>query len=246
MTPKRPGPTVLVTRALEDAEPLAQAIRACGGLPVCIPAVRTQDVPMPVPIEESIGALTHLTALAFASRRGVEGWVRGLEAQKLTTPSHVQLFAVGPATAAKVAALMGRRPLCAEPHTAAGMAALLVRSLPAHARVLLPTALGAGGPLLQALQQARLKPMLLPLYATVAVPASPQAMTEASGVDYIIFTSPSCVRSWAAWGRPGSQARLLTMGPSTSRSVSQLGLKVCREAHPSSFAGLCALLKATL
>lgn len=243
---KRRPARVLITRAAEDAQTLAQAVREAGGTPLCLPAVRTGDWPLKGPLQMTTGPLERFEAVGFGSRRGVQRLAQLLREEALGVPEAAALFAVGPSTAQSVLELLGRPGRVGLPHTALGMAALMAASLPPGAQVLLPTAAGAGGPLQEALFGAGLRPMLLPLYETVAICPPPEAVTAARAVDYIVFTSPSCVRSWALWGLNPSSAKLLTMGPSTSRAVTALGLAVAGEAEPSSFAGLCALLKAML
>jgi len=157
---------------------------------------------------------------------------------------------VGPATADVIAEKFGRPAQLAPPYTGVGLAAHLGQKLKAGDRVLLPTAKEAGEPLAQALRALGLRPQRLPLYGTETVAYGPGAphgpMTAAAGVDYIVFTSPSCVRGYLSWGLPAGDARLLTIGPTTSAAAAAHGLPVFAEASPSSFEGLCALVKAVL
>lgn len=244
-TQARPA-AVLITRAARDAQPLAAEVARLGAQAVCVPAVHMEELPASAAIEQAIAGLAATHAIAFASRYGVGAFARALAARGQALPKGISLFAVGPSTGAQVARLFEREPHVGLPHTAVGMAQHLSAALPPQAQVLLPTALGAGEALATALLDAGLRPTLLPLYRTVSLDADGDALTKAAAVDYIVFTSPSCVASWQRWGRPAENARLLTMGPSTSRAVRAAGLQVHAEAVPSSFAGLVALLKAVL
>lgn len=122
---------------------------------------------------------------------------------------------------------------------------MLTLRLPPPAAVLLPTALGAGWPLAQALTAAGLTPLRLPLYATHTVVAQ-APMTGGPIVDYIVFTSPSCVRGYLASGHAPGRARVVTLGPSTSAAAQAAGLNVFAQARPASLAGLIDVLKACL
>lgn len=250
MAQSRQPPRVLITRAQQDAEPLAHVVRDAGGEPVCVPAVQTKPTALGAPLSQVIGPLHGYAGIAFASRHGVRLLHEAMQHEAQTLPSRAVLFAVGPATSDQVAHLFGRTPICAAPHTAAGLAQAVCAALAPGDAVLLPTAVDAGGPLADAVMACGLRPVRLPLYATEALAPmhtnSRTTMTSAPAVDYIVFTSPSCVRAFARWGWSAEGARVLSIGPSTTRAAAACGLQVYREATVSSFAGLSALLKDVL
>ena len=243
-------PRVLITRAAEDARPLAEVVEQCGGEAVCVPAVQTVPLPLDGPRAIALASLGSYRAIGFGSRHGARLMAHHLGTLGLQVPPTCALFAVGPATAACMTALYGRSAELAPPYTGPGLAAHMGARLHPGDRVLLPTACGAGEPLAQALQQVGLRAQRLELYGTQVVDyradAEGASMTAASDVDYIVFTSPSCVRGYLGWGLPLGHARLLTIGPTTSAAVTRHGLRVYAEAAPSSFEGLCALVKAVL
>ena len=65
-------------------------------------------------------------------------------------------------------------------------------------------------------------------------------------MDYIVFASPSSVDGYVRWGLPPSSARMLSIGPSTSAALRAHGLRVHREAAPSTLTGLLVLLRELL
>lgn len=247
MSPTQAKPRVLITRAAADAPQLAAVVEGCGGEAVCVPAVQTVPLPLDEPHQAMLLQLADFLAIAFASRHGARLLGHHLEKMGLVLPATCALFAVGPATAAAVAERFGRPAACAPPYTGAGLAAHVGQKLAPNGRVLLPTARQAGQPLAQTLAGLGLRPQRLPLYDTETVAYGAQGpVTAVRGVDYIVFTSPSCVRGYLSWGLPPPRAGLLTLGPTTSAAVRAHGLQVLAEASPSSLEGLCALVKAVL
>jgi uroporphyrinogen III methyltransferase / synthase len=82
------------------------------------------------------------------------------------------------------------------------------------------------------------------LYETVAEPLADGAREAAAAADYLLFTSASSVRHFAAAGGALEGPRLLSIGPATSEELRAHGAEPDLEADPHTPDGLIdALLR---
>jgi uroporphyrinogen III methyltransferase/synthase len=119
----------------------------------------------------------------------------------------------------------------------------VTRALVARARGgrdVLPDALRAGGAEVD----------VLDLYETVVAPLSAEALAQARAADYVTFTSASTVRNLLdALGRSDGGAlaahtRVVSIGPVTSETLREHGLRVDVEADEHDIGGLLRALLA--
>ena len=110
--------------------------------------------------------------------------------------------------------------------------ALIVRA--AEGRDVLPDALRERGASVD----------VVALYETVPEPLSEEARDAAAGADYVLFTSASSVRFFAAAGGSLSGPRLVSIGPATSEELRAHGAEPDLEADPHTPDGLIAALLA--
>ena len=85
---------------------------------------------------------------------------------------------------------------------------------------------------------------MVALYETVAEPLYAAARDAAAGADYLLFTSGSSVRFFAAAGGALSGPRLASIGPATSEDLRAHGVEPDLEADPHTPDGLIAALLA--
>ncbi len=124
-------PCVVLTREPRDNAPLARALGA-RGVPVReLPCAATRLLPAAAPTSAP-------AAVAFASRRGVEGFLAAGLAPLLDARSGALVAAVGPATAEALEAAGIEVSMVAEPATGEALAEALDARLPAGVAVLLP------------------------------------------------------------------------------------------------------------
>lgn len=235
--------TVVVTRAREQASGLARRLRDLGAAVVELPTIAIEPVPFELP------PLHRYAWLVFTSANGVRIFFQhglgpaGLDARAL---GHLQVAAIGPATAAELArhgiradlvpdrfvaeALLEAFPTPGAP----GERVLLARA--AEARDVLPEGLGAQGRLVD----------VLVLYRTVVGPADPDAVERVrrGEVDAVTFTSSSTVTNLTGLlgGPPRPQPLVVTIGPVTSARAAELGWRVDAEATEHTIDGLCDAL----
>jgi len=233
------GSTIVVTRAREQASDLRFHLEALGAEVVELPTITIE------PLDFTVPDLAPYEWLVFTSVNGVKAWFeRGLAPNRLDARAlaTVKVAAIGPGTAAAlatrgiVADLVPARFVAeslldefADP-TAPGARVLIARA--EQARDVLPEGLGARGYAVD----------VLPVYRTVT--ASPDAQVLArvrtGDVSAITFTSSSTVRNFVDLVGPFNCAQPLvaSIGPVTSETARDLGLRVDAEAEQHTISGL--------
>jgi uroporphyrinogen III methyltransferase/synthase len=228
------GRTVAVTRARAQASALAGRLRDLGADVVEAPAIRTQalDATLPDPRGYDL--------LCVTSPTGAERLFDHLrDARDL---AGVTVAAIGPGTARALRARGVEADVVPERAVAEGLVealegipirrALIARA--AEGRDLLPDALRARGAEVD----------IVALYETVAEPLDEAARAAAAGADYVLFTSASSVRFFAAAGGSLDGPRLASIGPATSAELREHGAEPDLEADPHTPDGLIAALLA--
>jgi len=241
------GKRIVVTRAREQASELRQRLEALGAEVLELAAIRVE------PIAFAFPHLHRYAWLVFTSANGVRAFFeRGLDALGVDARAlaGLRLAAIGPGTAAALAA-RGLRPdvvperfvaeslLDAFPAPGApGERVLLARA--EQARDVLPEGLGERGHLVD----------VLAVYRTVRTDPDPSLLEQvrAGEVDALTFTSSSTVTNFieAVGEFTGPQPVVVSIGPVTSATARDRGLRVDAEADPHTIDGLVEVVAATL
>ena len=111
-------------------------------------------------------------------------------------------------------------------------------------RVLIARAAEGRDVLIDALRERGAEVDVVALYETVAEPLSDETRAAAAAADYLLFTSGSSVRFFAAAGGSLSGPRLVSIGPATSDELRAHGASPDLEADPHTPDGLIAALLA--
>jgi uroporphyrinogen III methyltransferase/synthase len=207
---------------------------ALGADVVELPAIRIVPRIDSAEARDAVGAIHSYSLICLTSPNGVRLLFEALDAAGLDARAlaSATVAAIGPGTAA---ALTGRgiRPDVVPERSVtealveamsgvdvAGRPVLVARA--AQARDVLPEALEARGA----------KVDVVALYETVAEEPDPEAIEAARSADYVTFTSSSTVRNFMAaiGGRFPGRARVVSIGPVTSETAREAGLKVDAEA----------------
>ncbi len=238
------GKTVVITRSAADAEELQVRLSGMGAHVVSYPCFLVRPLPLdPAEQVALMGLLPRLGWVAFASRHSVAMLEAWLQRWEMSLPATTHLAAVGPATARAVSRVFGRPCVLAEPANGDGLAATLLRDAsPSQGPVLLPAARDGRRVVLDALHQANFRVHFLPLYETIVEPASTPTAPLPERVDFVLMTSPSCVRGFLARTFLPPGARVVTIGPTTTAAAVERGLKVDREAATPSLDGMVEAL----
>ena len=224
------GRTVAVTRAREQASPLAERLRSLGAHVVEAPTIRSEPLPAELP------DLAPYDLLCVTSPNGAHRLFELVrDARDL---AGTRIAAVGPGTAAALRAHGIVADIVPERSTAEG----LLEVLPDVRRALVVRAREGRETLPDGLRARGAEVDLLALYETVAEPLSDDAREAASGADYLTFTSGSTVRHVLAAGGELGRARVVSIGPATSEVLRSHGREPDLEADPHTPDGLVAVI----
>ena len=230
------GRTVAVTRARAQASALAARLRELGAEVVEAPAIRTQALAARLPDVRSYDLL------CVTSPTGADQLFTHLrDAREL---AGVTVAAIGPGTARALRAHGVEADIVPERAVAEGLVEALDAAGPQFARVLLARAAEGRDVLIDALRERGCEVDVVALYETVAEPLDDATREAASRADYVLFTSGSSVRFFAAAGGSLDGPRLVSIGPATSAALRELGAAPDLEADPHTPDGLVAALLA--
>jgi uroporphyrinogen III methyltransferase / synthase len=223
------GRTVAVTRARAQASALAARLRDLGAQVVEAPAIRVQPLQATLPGDFDL--------LCVTSPNGAERLFELLrDARDL---AGVTVAAIGPGTARALREHGVEPDVVPQRAVAEGLVealdgvsfrrAVIVRAK--EGRDVLPDALRSRGEV-----------EVVALYETVAEPLSAETREAAAAADYVLFTSASSVRFFAAAGGSLEGPRLVSIGPATSEELRAHGAEPDLEADPHTPDGIIAAL----
>jgi len=235
------GMRVIVTRSVDQATILSKKLRNLGATTIEIPMIEILPPSDTGQIDNSIQNLSKYDWVIFTSVHGVEFFLQRMAI--LQTPisclNYVKIAAIGPATSAAIQSI-GRNP---DYVPSEFLSASIVAGLDGlqGKRVLLPRADIASKKLPMQLRDKGASVDEVVAYQTV-IPRELNCdrlrMVLESGVDMVIFTSPSTVRNFAnALGyvnvrKDLSNATIACIGPVTAEAAKQLGMDVSVIANP--------------
>jgi uroporphyrinogen III methyltransferase/synthase len=242
------GRTVVVTRARAQASGLSATLRALGADVVELPVIRIVpriDAPGVRDAVQSIHtyALVCLTSpngagLLFEALRDA-----GLDARAL---ANATVAAIGPGTSAALAEHGIRADVVPERSVAEALVEALADFDVDGRPVLVARAAEARDVLPRALAERGAEVDVVPLYETVAEQPASEAIEAALRADYVTFTSSSTVSNFvgALGGRTLDGPRVVSIGPVTSESATEAGIRVDVEAERHDLDGLVEALLA--
>jgi len=228
------GRRVVVTRASEQADQLAELLTAAGATPVAAPLIDIVAEP------DGAAALRALDPTAFdwlvvTSPNGAHHFRR---AQPAAAPPAIA--AVGATTAAALATAGLTATLVPAQQRATG----LLAEFPAGTgRVLLVQAVDAEPTLAAGLTELGWQVTVNTPYRSV--PARPSAAQQqaALSADAVLFASGSAARAWVAVFGVHAPALVVAIGPQTAVATEQAGLKVAVVAADHSVVGMIEALE---
>jgi uroporphyrinogen III methyltransferase / synthase len=240
------GRTVVVTRAREQASELRSRLTQLGGCVIELPAIRIDPLPVVLPPLDGVDwlVLTSANGVAALFERGITP--AGRDARVL---AGVRVAAIGPGTAAALARYGVRADLVPDRYVAEALLAAFPAPNGADRRVLVARAEQARDLLPDGLRQLGYDVDVLPLYRTRAAEPDPAILDQVrrGQVDAITFTSSSTVRNFVELVGPlDPQPRVVSIGPITSTTARELGLRVDAEATTHTIDGLVTALLDTL
>lgn len=244
------GKRVLVTRAQAQAHDLEARLRALGAAPLAFPTIHiTPPRDGYAALDAALRELPTFDWVVFTSVNGVDHVWQRLAVLELDGHAftRLQLAAIGPATAAGLAAR--NLQSVAVPKRFVAEALLEIIPNPADKRFLLPRAALARDTLRTGLQHAGAQVVEVPAYDTILPEPSSATLAELeAGVDVLTFTASSTVRNFVAQlGQArahllADQAQVAVIGPVTAETARDLGLRVDVVASEYTISGLVTAL----
>ena len=241
------GRRVVVTRAREQASGLRARLERLGAEVVELPAIEIDPIAVTVPDLDAFAwlVLTSANGVATLFDRGLVA--SGRDARAL---AGVRVAAIGPGTAAALAARGIRADLVPERFVAEALLDAFPPPSGSGARVLLARAEQARDALPKGLEEKGYAVDVLATYRTVAATPDPDAVARVSrgDVDAITFTSSSTVTNLCdlLGTVPDPQPLVASIGPVTSKTALERGLRVDVEAEEHTIDGLVDALVAAL
>ncbi len=240
------GRTIVITRAREQASALRARLELLGAEVIELPTIDLE------PLDFTLPDLAQLSWLVLTSANGVDAFFdRGLTptGRDARALANLRVAAIGPGTAAALERRGIRADLVPERFVAESLLAGFPDPELESERVLVARAEQARDVLPEGLADRGYLVEVLPVYRTVrAVPAPEElARVQEGAVDAITFTSSSTVTGFVdlVGPLPDPQPLVVSIGPITSQTAVDRGIKVGVEADPHSVDGLIdALLSA--
>ncbi len=228
------GRTIVVTRSREAASGFATALRRLGAEVVEFPTIETTPPKSYAALDRAINRLDSFDWIIFTSATGVESFVermksRGLDIRALGNAS---LAAIGPATAARLAAYALRVQALPDEYRAERIVpAIGIRRIRGK-RFLIPRAEVAREALPEILRDNGAKEVVVaPAYRTVK-PKGAQVdrmhkLLASGAIDLVTFTSSSTVTNFCdLLGTSGKGVKAAVIGPITAATAQDQGFEV--------------------
>jgi uroporphyrinogen III methyltransferase/synthase len=235
--------TVVITRAREQASGLRARLEGLGAEVLELPSIALE------PVDFSLPPLDDYAWLVFTSANGVDAFFdRGLVPAGLDTRAlgWVQVAAIGPGTAAALARRGVRPDVVPERFVAESLLDAFPAPTAGSDRVLVARAEQARDVLPEGLAERGYGVDVLPVYRTVRTEPDPAhlALVREGAVDAITFTSSSTVTNFCdvVGELPDPQPLVVSIGPVTSATARDRGLRVDAEADPHTIDGLITAL----
>ena len=246
------GRTLVVTRAVAQAEGLVTALEALGATVVHLPAIRVEPAPDQAALRRAVQSASDFHWVIFTSANAVHFFGRAAEDLGVDLNGALEstrLCCVGPATASALEALGLTVEVVPDTHRAEAIVDVLSARTSLHGqRILIPTVAEASPVLSAGLRERGAEVDDVIAYRTVFVEeAGPGVLDQLQeGVDLVTFTSPSAVRGFHRLMGGRIVAAAAVIGPVTADAAVELGYRVVVEADPFTIPGLVAAISSHL
>jgi len=235
------GIRVIVTRSADQATVLSKKLRNLGATTIELPMIEVMPPSDNEPIDSSIRNLGKYDWVIFTSVHGVEFFLQRMAMLQIPASglSCVKIAAIGPATSAAIQRI-GRTPDYVPLEFLSESIATGLGNIEGKC-ILLPRADIASKKLPVQLRDKGASVDEVVAYRTVIpreLNGARLRMVLESGINMVIFTSPSTVRNFAnvlgyvSVRKDLSNARIACIGPVTAEAAKQLGIDVNVIANP--------------
>lgn len=246
------GKRIVVTRDRSQAMELAEPLKALGAEPILLPVIeiRAASGPSPLgraPLDQAITQLDAYDWLIFTSVNGVRYFAEALDRSSADLRSlRAKLCAIGPATRAALEELHLKVDRMPKEYVAESLVEAFAGDDLHGQRILLPRAAVARDLVPAELTKRGATVDVVEAYRTVAPEDTAARAHEVfkRKPDWITFTSSSTVTNFvtAAGRELLDGVRIASIGPITSATLREHGLKIDVEADPHTIGGLVSAI----
>jgi len=244
------GKRIIVTRDRRQSSMLAEPLEALGAEILFVPVIEIADAAESNPLDQTIQNLASYDWLIFTSVNGVRHFVEALDrSNRDLRDLKAKLCAIGSSTRAAVEALHLRVDVTPEEYVAESLLDALAGEDLRGKRILLPRAAVARDLVPITLRERGALVDVVEAYRTI-IPSDAAARAKeafASKPGWITFTSSSTVTNLlAVTSRDALEGvKVASIGPVTSATAREAGLKVDVEAQPHTIEGLVEAIART-
>jgi uroporphyrinogen III methyltransferase / synthase len=239
------GRRIVVTRARAQASDFAAALEALGAEVVQFPTIRIVPPADQEPLRRAAAQARTFDWIVFTSVNGVERFWYALGEQGCDARSlcGVKVCAIGPATAGELERRGVRADAVPDEFVAeAAVETLLRAGVGTGTRILLPRADVARAVLPERLREHGAEVVEVAAYSTEQDGAGAErvrAMLDGGEIDVVTFTASSTAKNFVELvGTQVGRAAVASIGPITTRTARELGMRVDVEAEEYTIPGL--------
>jgi uroporphyrinogen III methyltransferase / synthase len=245
------GRRIAITRAREQSSALRKPLEELGASVVEIPTIEIRNPDSWQALDRALGCLKQFDYLILTSVNGVKKLMERLKACGKTPAelAHLQVGAIGPATAAELARSGVRVDFVPSAYRAEGLLQALDGCDLYGKAFLIPRAKVARDLVPRVLREGGARVEVVEAYQTALPTLAPGELARllTPPPDLITFTSSSTATNFARLLRehqamPASAVKAASIGPVTSESARQLGFEVVLEPTESTISGLVAAI----
>ena len=244
------GKRILVTLPAEDSSRLSLALEGCGAECVQLPLISIKPLEDYNILDEAISQIEDYHWVIFTSQNGVRFFKERLDALDMDVRclQGVKVASIGPNTRNAVEALGLRNDVVPLSYTQEGLLKALKRSGVRGANILIVRASEARDVLPQGLAELGCRVKVVAAYKAVLRHEKIRAGRFLEDFDLVTFTSSSCVHGFfKVFSRKqifsgNNRFKIASIGPVTSRTCVEYGLRVAVEAREFTLDGLTAAI----
>ncbi len=239
------GKTILITRSRKQASQLGEALEAQGARVLELPTIQILPIRDFRKLDQVVRQIRHYDWLVFTSENGVEVFFSRLRQLKkdVRILQSVKIAVIGPGTKAKLNSYSLEPDLMPMTFTTAGLLNVFRRVRVAKKQFLLLRTNIAPDLLKRSLEQSGALVTEIPIYRTEKPEGLSRQVAELvhqHSIDYLTFTSSSTAQHFFEALRNGRHlgAKVISIGPVTSKTIRGFGVAVDRQARVPTISGL--------
>lgn len=247
--PPLAGRRVLVTRSAGQSQGLVERLRGRGAEVVEVPLLVIAPPADPQPFGAAIRDIDRYEWLLLTSANAAHAVANAMRPARL--PEALRVASSGPATTAVIRALFPDTPITAQATRrfgSPGLAEALALVDVSGSRVLLPVSDRSPAAIGDTLRKrGALVDVVVAYQTAIAETAGPLLRAALdSGVDAVVFASPSAVEAFARLQGMPRDVPAIVIGPTTAEAVRARGIVVADTAEPETTEGLAEAVERCL